>query len=40
MLYRQIIAVCSVIHTEYICTLCGLNVEFVNVKYGGTYSNH
>jgi len=40
MLYREIIAVCSVIHTEYIYTLCGQNVEFVNVKYGGTYSNH
>ena len=32
MLYREIIAVCSQIHTEYINTLCGRNVEFVNVK--------
>ena len=32
MLYREIIAVCSQIHTKHINTLCGLNVEFVNVK--------
>ena len=32
MLYREIIAVCSEIHTEHINTLCGQNVEFVNVK--------
>jgi hypothetical protein len=40
MLYREIIAVCSEIHTKRINTLCGQNVEFVNVKPGGTYSNH
>jgi hypothetical protein len=40
MLYREIIAVCSQIHTKLINTLCGQNVEFVNVKSGGTYSNH
>jgi hypothetical protein len=40
MLYRQIIAVCSEIHTKHINTLCGQNVAFVNVKRGGTYSNH
>jgi hypothetical protein len=40
MLYREIIAVCSEIHTKHIDTLCGQNVEFVNVKPGGTYSNH
>jgi hypothetical protein len=39
MLYREIIAVCSGIHTKHIKTLCGQNVEFVNVKPGGTYSN-
>jgi len=27
MLYREIIAVCSEIHTEHINTLCGQNVE-------------
>jgi hypothetical protein len=32
MLYREIIAVCSEIHTQHINTLCGQNVEFVNVK--------
>ena len=35
MLYREIIAVCSLIHTKHINTLCGQNVEFVNVKPGG-----
>jgi hypothetical protein len=39
MLYSEIIAVCSEIHTKHINTLCGQNVEFVNVKHGGTYSN-
>jgi plastocyanin len=32
MLYREIIALCSEIHTKHINTLCGQNVEFVNVK--------
>jgi len=40
MLYRQIIAVCSEIHTKHINTLRGQNVEFVNVKPGCIYSNH
>jgi hypothetical protein len=40
MLYSEIIADCSEIHTKHINTLCGQNVEFVNVKPGGTYSNH
>jgi hypothetical protein len=29
-----------VIHTKHMNTLCGQNVGFVNVKPGGTYSNH
>jgi hypothetical protein len=29
MLYREIIAVCSEIHTEHINTLCGQNIEFL-----------
>jgi hypothetical protein len=37
MLYREIIAVCSEIHTKHINTLCGQNVEFLNVEPGGTY---
>ena len=32
MLYREIIAVCSQIHTKHLNTLCGQNVEFLNVK--------
>jgi len=32
MLYRKIIAVCSQIHTKHINTLCGRNVELLNVK--------
>jgi hypothetical protein len=32
MLYSEIIAVCSQIHTKHINTLCGQNVEFLNVK--------
>jgi len=44
-LYREIIAVSSEIHTKHINTLCGQNVELLNVKQavhivttGGTYS--
>jgi hypothetical protein len=40
MLFREIIAVCSEIHTKHINTLCGQNVEFVNVITDGTYSDH
>jgi len=40
MLYREIMAVCSEIHTKHINTLCGQNVELLNVKTGGTYSDH
>jgi proteasome assembly chaperone (PAC2) family protein len=40
MLYREIIAVCSEIHTKHINTLCGQNVGLLNVTPGGTYSNH
>jgi len=29
---REIIAVCSQIHTKHINTLCGQNVELLNVK--------
>jgi len=38
MLCREIIAVCSQIHTKHINTLCGQNVEIFNVTNGGTYS--
>jgi len=32
MLYRETIAVCFQIHTKHINTLCGQNVELLNVK--------
>jgi len=32
MLYREIIAVCSQIHTKHINAPCGQNVELLNVK--------
>ena len=38
MLYREIIAVCSQIHIKDVNTLCGQNVELLNVKPGGTYN--
>jgi hypothetical protein len=37
MLCREIIAVCSEIHTKHINTLCGQNVDFVSVKPGRIY---
>jgi hypothetical protein len=40
MLYSEIITVSSEIHTKHINTLCGQKVEHLNVKPGGTYSNH
>jgi len=40
MLYREIIAFSSEIHTKHINTLCGQNVEFhSSVKPGGTWNN-
>ena len=40
MTYRPLIAVCSEIYTEPTNTQCGKNVELLNVKLRGTYSNH
>ena len=40
MLYRETITISSQIHTKHINTLCGQNVELLNVKPGGTYSDH
>jgi len=40
MLYGEIIAGCSQIHTEHRKTLCGQNVDLLNVKSGGTSSDH
>ena len=32
MLYREIMVVCSEIHTKHINALCGQNVDLLNVK--------
>jgi hypothetical protein len=48
MLHREIIAVCSQIHTKRINIPCGQTVELLNVKLavhivtttGGTYNDH
>jgi hypothetical protein len=32
MLYREIIAICSEFHRKQIDTVCGQNVELLNVK--------
>jgi hypothetical protein len=40
MLYSEIIAVCSEIHTKHTNTLCGQNEELLNVKFVDTESNH
>jgi len=40
MLYREIIAVCSQIHTKHINTLCVQNVELLNVKLAVYNSDH
>jgi hypothetical protein len=35
MLYREIIAVCPKTHKKHIHTLCGQDVEFLDLKHGG-----
>jgi hypothetical protein len=40
MLYREIMAVCCKIRTRHLNTLCGQNVELLNVTLGGIYINH
>ena len=32
MLYREITAICSEIHTKHINTVCGKNVALLNIK--------
>jgi hypothetical protein len=39
MLHTEIIAVYSQIHTKHINTLWGQNVELLDIKPGGKYSN-
>jgi len=36
-MYRELIAVCSEIHTKHTNSLCGQNVESVAVKLGESY---
>jgi hypothetical protein len=36
MLYSEIIDVCSQIYTQHINTVCGQNVELLNIKIRGT----
>jgi hypothetical protein len=38
MLFREVLAVYCENHMEHIDAPCGQNVEFLNVKSGGTYS--
>ena len=40
MLYREIIAVCSQIHTKHINTLCGQNAELYIKIQAVTRSKH
>ena len=40
MLYREIITVCSEIHTKHINTLFGQNIELFVVKLVVKYSDH
>jgi len=40
MLYMEIMAICSQIHTKHISTLCEQNVELLKVNLGGNYSDH
>jgi hypothetical protein len=40
MLFRETVAVYCENHMEHTNTLCGQNVEFINVAAGGTYIYH
>jgi hypothetical protein len=40
MLYREIMAVCSEIHTKHINTLCGQNVELSCMLNLDAHTNH
>jgi len=40
MPHREIITVCSEIHTNYLKAVCGQNGEFFCVKPGGKYTEH
>jgi hypothetical protein len=40
MLHREAVAVCSHIHTKHIYIVCEEKAELLNVKRGGTFSDH
>ena len=40
MVYTEIIALCSEVVKRRIPALYAKNLKFLNVKSGGTYSNH
>ena len=40
MLYREIMAVCSEIHTKHINTVCGAGHRIIEFLTGGTYIDH
>jgi hypothetical protein len=40
MLYREIITICSEMHTKHVNVICVQNVQGLNVKRRGTYINH
>jgi len=40
MLYREIIAICSEIHTKHINTLCGQNINVVVLNLAVQLSKH
>jgi hypothetical protein len=40
MLYREIVTICSELHTKHGNAICVQNVQGLYVKRGGTYNNH
>ena len=40
MLYREIVVVCSEIHTKSVNTVCSQKVEIFGVKSGGKHGKH
>ena len=40
MFCREVIAVCCKNHAKHTNSVCGQNAKFLNIKPGGTYSNH
>jgi hypothetical protein len=39
MLYREIVAVCSEIYIKHVNTMCGKNVQILDIKLGGGFSS-